>query len=522
MTLPKIPVVDLFAGPGGLGEGFSSFSKDVFRILISAEKDQFAHKTLCLRAYYRLLLRDARERLHIYLDYCNGHRTSPWDESTLHLWNEAGKEARLIELGSEKGNDELDSVLQEKLNISEPWVLIGGPPCQAYSLVGRSRNKGKLDYQPEQDPRHFLYREYLRTIQKYRPAVFVMENVKGILSAKVNGELIFHSILKDLTDPDTAFGSPSTKVGYRIFSLVKNVEFKKGDSPLAINPHDFIIRAEEHGVPQARHRVILLGVREDFLPGNRPILDKITQEVTVKDVIGDLPPLRSRISKGIDSPDVWQANVSNSAEYLHINTFDTKIAPKLKAAQKTIARHHNTGGLCEPLGEYLGLTKSKDLDAWYTCNRPAVWLNHEARGHMESDLRRYLFAAAFAEAHGYSPKGAEDFNIEGLRPNHKNWESGDFADRFRVQLANKPATTITSHISKDGHYFIHYDPAQCRSLTVREAARLQTFPDNYFFQGNRTQQYHQVGNAVPPYLASQIASIVYKLFTEFNDQESQP
>ena len=135
--------------------------------------------------------------------------------------------------------------------------------------------------------------------------------------------------------------------------------------------------------------------------------------------------------------------------------------------------------------------------------------NNETRGHIREDIGRYLYAAAFARTFGKSPR-AEDFPSE-LAPEHANWKSGKFADRFRVQLADKPSTTITSHISKDGHYFIHPDPRQCRSLTVREAARLQTFPDNYLFRGGRTQQYVQVGNAVPPYLAHQIAEQVVKV-----------
>ena len=129
---------------------------------------------------------------------------------------------------------------------------------------------------------------------------------------------------------------------------------------------------------------------------------------------------------------------------------------------------------------------------------------------MVSDLGRYLYCACYAaQKDGVSPR-SRDFP-EVFAPSHESWESGKFADRFKVQAKDKPASTITSHISKDGHYYIHYDPAQCRSLTVREAARLQTFPDNYFFEGNRTQQYVQVGNAVPPWLATQIASIVYEL-----------
>jgi DNA (cytosine-5)-methyltransferase 1 len=149
--------------------------------------------------------------------------------------------------------------------------------------------------------------------------------------------------------------------------------------------------------------------------------------------------------------------------------------------------------------------------------------NHETRGHIAGDLARYFFAAVFAEVAGHSPK-ARDYPAE-LAPAHQNWSTGKFADRFRVQTWDGQSTTVTCHISKDGHYFIHPDPMQCRSLTVREAARLQTFPDNYFFMGGRTDQYVQVGNAVPPLLARNIGAAVHSLLTraaaasERNDAE---
>ena len=134
---------------------------------------------------------------------------------------------------------------------------------------------------------------------------------------------------------------------------------------------------------------------------------------------------------------------------------------------------------------------------------------------MREDLQRYFFAASYAKFNKRSPK-LRDFPAS-LWPAHENAKDKEddipFEDRFRVQIADRPSTTVVSHISKDGHYFIHPDPAQCRSLTVREAARLQTFPDNYHFEGNRTQQFAQVGNAVPPYLAAQIASSIYILAT---------
>jgi DNA (cytosine-5)-methyltransferase 1 len=151
-------------------------------------------------------------------------------------------------------------------------------------------------------------------------------------------------------------------------------------------------------------------------------------------------------------------------------------------------------------------------------------IQHESRTHMASDLARYLFAASYAQEFGTSPK--LDIYPEVLLPAHGNAVQGSddpipFPDRFRVQCATAPGTTVVSHISKDGHYYIHPDPSQCRSLTVREAARLQTFPEDYFFEGNRTQQYVQVGNAVPPLLASKIARIVHELLGSTNSRKGR-
>jgi DNA (cytosine-5)-methyltransferase 1 len=156
--------------------------------------------------------------------------------------------------------------------------------------------------------------------------------------------------------------------------------------------------------------------------------------------------------------------------------------------------------------EKVTVGKHKD---WYLDRRLKGVINHETRSHIRSDLWRYLFVSCFGKVMGRSPRLDEFPPL--LMPDHENAMSGDFANRFKVQLWDEPSRTITSHISKDGHYFIHPDPAQCRSLTVREAARIQTFPDNYFFCGPRTQQFHQVGNAVPPLLARQIAQIVNEL-----------
>ena len=298
------------------------------------------------------------------------------------------------------------------------------------------------------------------------------------------------------------------------------VDFKTNDDPH--DPHDFLIYAEHHGLPQARHRVVILGVRDDIashLVGSafKGLLPS-TEPVSVEQVIGDLPRLRSRLSKGQDSVANWRKAITDLGNAtLSELTDDPLVQGRVR---KNFSRDLDSiANSPSPIGAERGLTMSGTalrscagtaLESWYhdpRLNRHVV--NHQSRGHIAGDLVRYLYYSSHAQSLKKSPK-AENLPWA-LWPAHKNFESGKFSDRFRVQLANMPGTTVTSHISKDGHYYIHYDPQQCRSLTVREAARLQTFPDNYYFVGSRTQQYVQVGNAVPPYLSVQIAKIVASL-----------
>lgn len=500
-----IAVVDLFAGPGGLGEGFTSLKiashgkrRVPFRIALSVEKEAFAHKTLRLRSFFRLLIQNS-ESLKSYYSYVVGKSPCPYTPETKKLWDQAGHEAIRLEIGSKGASRTLHSKVRRIAERNRNWILIGGPPCQAYSLVGRARNKGKKGYKPEEDKRHFLYTHYLELIRRYRPAVFVMENVKGILSSKVGGSGIFARILEDLRIADSKSGRR-----YKLYSVSKSNCVYTGPNGDVVDPHDFIVRSELHGVPQARHRVIVVGIREDVAPKELPPLGK-RRKVKLIEAIGDLPKLRSGLSPN-DSLESWQKAVQAQAKRATKALFElesVKDRKLIRAALKPIVNgklpHAQRGGL------RVGVTKLKasSFARRLTDGRLKVVLNHEARGHMKRDLARYLYAAAYGKVKKISPSQS-DFP-KALAPEHRNWFSGQFADRFRVQLKNIPSTTITCHIAKDGHYYIHFDPKQCRSMTVREAARLQTFPDNYYFEGNRTEQYVQVGNAVPPILARRIA-----------------
>ncbi len=500
-------VVDIFAGPGGLAEGFASVSasdgKRAFHIALSIEKEQSAHATLRLRSFLRQFGEAYPDAYYAYLN--EGGEEPDWSGSHPAEWAAAVEEAWRLELGKEdpdlRLNARLDAIRKESEGST---ILIGGPPCQAYSLVGRSRNQGKKDYVPSEDEKHFLYREYIRILDRLQPAAFVMENVKGMLSSSVDGHnRIFDQVLRDLR------GERPGATRYRLIAL--DPRSRRQLDPTRFEPRasDFIVRAEDFGVPQARHRVIVVGLRDDLAEGIpdsslADLMVRHTLKTTVGHVLDGVPRLRSGLSRGLDSCEEWRRIVATAMEF--VADIDTGLpeAGQLafeKRARECLAslmRMNDVPGR-ESSGTGISPDCPADLRSWLVDDRLENLPNHASRSHMASDLARYFFAAVFAEVAGRSPK-ASDFPDD-LAPDHDNWNSGKFADRFRVQLSGGPSTTVTSHISKDGHYFIHPDPLQCRALSVREAARLQTFPDNYFFKGNRTQQYIQVGNAVPPLLA---------------------
>jgi DNA (cytosine-5)-methyltransferase 1 len=506
-------IVDLFSGPGGLGEGFCAYpgAHGGFEIDVSVEKDPVAHETLRLRAFLR---RFGDQLPTEYIDFLNRGGSEPnWSKLYPREWAEAENEALNLTLGEQETATILDERIAEiRQRRGDRVVLIGGPPCQAYSLAGRGRKPSDLGYVAHEENRHLLYQEYINVLRKLRPAAFVMENVKGMLSSSIENRKVF-----DLVTEDLRSGGGSAE--YELFPLTGSAEPHK-----RAQPTDFVVAAEDHGVPQARHRVIIVGLRRDlfsaldgFAP---PRLKAVANRTTVRDVLSAMPELRSGISpRGghVDGVEEWRRAVALGAAKIATmpNKLSNEEAEKFGDVLSTVDRSHKI--FVDKRKDSVGGTSlprscPEDLRNWLEDSRLARLSLHETRGHMVGDLERYLFTSCWAAATGSSPK-AKDFP-EALAPQHDNWRSGKFSDRFRVQPWDLPSSTVTCHLSKDGHYFIHPDPAQCRSLTVREAARLQTFPDNYFFKGNRTQQYIQVGNAVPPFLATKIAAALHSVLLQ--------
>ena len=596
----KIKVIDLFAGPGGLGEGFSNCrDNSPFEIAMSVEFEKHAHKTLTLRALYRKL--SENERSSYYLPYIQSkselekkRNFKNLIESCSRKWAEANYETmgephalgnperwRKSKAGEPLTEEDFlptkheQAIMQRideiKAEHKGPLIVIGGPPCQAYSVNGRNRIRAQKDYSPENDERFFLYQEYLKVLDRADPDIFVMENVEGILTAKLaDGQLIFPKIKQELAMSENRCRDEQ----YNIYSFVK-APFERDSQdggPLYRKNSDYVITASDYGVPQNRKRVILLGIKHKYGPVES-ILKKSSATPKTAELLAGLPALRSGLSDQYDDAGSWfhnwrknksellnllskqktaedvgqkisqikffsknpsrsemlqQAGVIFNREYLELRSFYIesynktlkKLLP-INEAKILVSEGDGKGNnlFCSSVNSSQ-FTNSFSHDypqlySWLSRNIDGA-VNHESRGHMKEDLKRYMFSAAWASANketqSPSPK-SKDFPLP-LSPEHGNWHSGHHADRFRTVGSDTIPYTITSHLRKDGHAQIHYDISQNRSITVREAARIQTFPDDYYFEGPQGWQFQQVGNAVPSFLAKQIAIVVEEIINQ--------
>lgn len=559
-----IPIIDLFAGPGGLNEGFSRFrnpdgKSPIFQSKLSVEMDPKAHQTLQLRAMYRSLLEKGVDPAP-YWDYVRAA-----DHDARHRRGRQRKETQSMRAAIEElvpeGRDEapeplklgeqnslINEYLEDRLQPAEPWVLLGGPPCQAYSNAGKSRMKNVDPEKFARDHRHKLYQEYLRVVARWRPSVFVMENVRGMLSSEHGKEdvvegTIVHQILADLENPAAAIARIDPKYAaschqeqYDLYSFVVPPQ------QFSAEPSALIIRAEDHGVPQARHRVIILGVLRSKQTGRwrwRPIANGLLSQrahPTVNDATADLPSIQGGLTDR-EPVLVWKnylPDLQNAVEG-HIRPIlkEARDDSTLMDAELVAAIRRNLAAFRqfradEPV-DYLRIRKRRmskwqkapQINRWYRfaecydSGRLNYPLNHYCKNHMASDLARYFFIATASSIWEDDSFKLKDFP-DALLPKHENVKADrtPFVDRFRAQRPDRPSLTVLSHLSRDGHYFIHHDPSQIRCISVREAARLQTFPDDYFFEGGKTIQYHQVGNAVPPMLSVQLADVVHEIITQ--------
>ena len=384
-----IPVVDVFAGCGGLSEGFNSLRRGdtwPFEVRLHIEKETAPIKTLQLRSFYHQF-RHTRAP-DDYYKYVSGAIDR---DELFQRHPEAAKRAEQsclqMELGDSTTNTErLNRRIEEATQGTDDWVLIGGPPCQAYSTIGRVRNNSVEGYTLENDDRLKLYQEYLKIIARHWPAVFVMENVRGLLSASVHDKSIFGQMLDDLEKPQGT-SEPSGQ-GYRIYSLTTKGFSNCGNSS---DPTKFVVKAEEYGVPQARHRVVVLGVRADISLEPEPLTQQ-HEKVNANEVLDDLPNVRSGLSTK-DSLEGWLSGIREIKEQTWWHEVDPKLQAKICDASNELTEATWGRG-----GPYLDADAKCSYDRdWFVDSRLRGILNHEARTHRKDDLWRYLYAACARE-----------------------------------------------------------------------------------------------------------------------------
>ncbi len=410
--------IDLFAGAGGLSEGFI---RSGYHPIAHVEMDTAACYTLKTRVAYHYLKK--HDRYEEYINYLKGKIT----RSELYSLIPTKELCSVINLtiGGEN-NEKIHRLIQNQPGADNVDLIIGGPPCQAYSLVGRARSSNGMSG----DPRNYLYVQYARYLEKYNPKMFVFENVLGLKSA--NGGVYLENMEKLFL-----------KKGYKVKL--------------------FTLEAVKFGVLQNRKRIIILGWKEGEIPVI-PALDKIdeTSKFKINSILNDLPFLTD--GDGIDK---YQTYIQRPSKYL----VDNHLRNGINVLTQHVSRPHTI----------------QDKEIY------RIAVNTWNSGHRRLDYN----------------------DLPERLKTHKNRHS--FFDRFKVVAGDLGFShTVVAHIAKDGHYYIHPDIHQNRSISIREAARLQSFPDDYYFEGvkenaNRTAAFKQIGNAVPPLMATAIAKAIMKL-----------
>jgi len=401
MKKKEYTFIDLFAGCGGLSEGFY---RDGFKALAHVEFDKYACQTL-------------RTRMRHY-----GY---------------AEPEKEVIE--HDITDPEIIGLIDHAVEGRSVDIIIGGPPCQAYSSAGRARDINGM----QNDPRNFLFESYVRILNHYLPKMFVFENVSGILTANVKGESIIHKVFDALGEK------------YQVI----------------LDPQMMLLNSANYGVPQIRNRVIIIGIR--------------------KDVTFDVRDVYSRIRKTHYDPEMPENKRKGLKKFVSVQEAISELPIVLPGEGKTKQEFNYSRN-----NEFLRLISPEGN---------TVLMDHICRKHNETDRERYRAMAA------------NHWTFEELlseRPDLRHDVPRVFGNSYVVQWWDMPSKTIIAHLHKDGNQFIHPDPNQARTLTVREAARLQSFPDDFVFEGSRGAQYKQIGNAVPCLFAEAIAKAVRESLNE--------